>query len=164
MKRLYIAFPLCVAAFCASSGCLFVRHNTRVEREKESQAAVQFESEQAKRYFLGGVHEMQAHKQQSNLQVAAVPFVFWYSSTAEPSNNAVYNDQITACDTNGDNLITMQEATVYRAAVAEQIRKGDQPKITSESVGPAVDIDSPKQEKVAPGPPALFRFSSKSGE
>lgn len=125
MFRRFLALSIVVASVCSSSGCLFVRQSARIEREKESLLPVQFESEQARQYFLGGVHELQARKQISNLEMSAVPFLWFNVSHSTLSDNAIYNDQISACDTNGDGLIDMQEATAYRAVIAERVQAMD---------------------------------------
>ena len=94
----------------------------RIERDKEPLRPVQFESEQARQFFLGGVHDLQTHKQSSNVEASAVPFLWLNISDSTLSNNAIYNDQISACDTNGDGIISLQEAIVFRAIVAERVR------------------------------------------
>jgi hypothetical protein len=106
----------------SGSGCLFIRHATVPVREHEAVRPVQFESEQAKNVFEGGVTEMKAHKEETNAQVRAVPFLFWYSRVEVPSDNAVFNDQAQICDANGDNIITLEEAAAYRARIAEKAK------------------------------------------
>jgi hypothetical protein len=61
-----------------------------------------------------------SHKDNGNglSDVFAVPFVCWFSSTNVLSDNAMYNDAVKACDTNGDGLITLREATAYKARVS----------------------------------------------
>ena len=125
MKRCpSIRLALC-GALLLLSGCLFVQHSTRVVRENERQRQVRFESEQARNLFLAGVTEMQNHKQTSNVKVSAMPFLWWYSRGDVPSDNAIYNDQLRACDTSGDDLITVQEARGYRMMVAEKVKANE---------------------------------------
>jgi hypothetical protein len=59
----------------------------------------------------------------SNPKVVAVPFLLWYSSTDVVSENGIRNDQLAICDTNGDNVISLDEATIYAAKVDEQVAK-----------------------------------------
>lgn len=111
----------CVLLLSCTSGCLFVRHNTQVVREKEAVRPIQFESDQACNVFEAGVHELQSSKKPSDADVLAVPFLCLYSHSSVLSDNAIYNDQESACDTNGDNMITLQEALDYRARVTERM-------------------------------------------
>ena len=160
MNRHATILSLCAAAFCFNSGCLFVRQTTSVVREKENLRPVQFESEQARQYFEGGVHELQSHKQNFDQQVSAVPFLWLYSSNKELSDNAIYNDQISACDTNGDGVISMQEALEYRAKVAEQFRPAEKAKKDehdSSASKPAFTMQPSDK------PPALIDLSSPKG-
>lgn len=111
---------VCAVLLSISSGCLFVRHSTHVVRESEKPQAVQFESPQAQNMFDSGVAQAKQHKESSNPKVLAVPLVCWYSRADVLSDNAVYNDQILVCDTNGDRVITNQEAYAYSSRVAAQ--------------------------------------------
>ena len=120
MNRHFIAL-LAAALLCSTSGCLFVNHSTKVVRDKEPMQRVQFESEQAHQCFVAGVHDLQTRKQSYNFQVSAMPLLWWRSSANELSDNAIYNDQISVCDTNGDGVISTQEALTYRSIVAAQI-------------------------------------------
>jgi hypothetical protein len=120
MARRILVLALLGLLTCGSSGCLFMRHSTRVVREKEKKQAVRFESPRAEEYFLGGVHELQAHKQNGHPEVTAIPFLMVYSRVDELSDNAIYNDQISACDTDGDGVISMQESLAYRARIADR--------------------------------------------
>ncbi len=120
----------CAAILSACSGCLFVRHSTRVIRENEPQRPVRFESEQAQNLFEGPVAELKSQKTGSNPQVFFIPFLCWYSREDVLSDAAVYNDQIAACDTNGDQVISLEEAAAYRAVHdakirAEQAKQGE---------------------------------------
>ena len=96
MNRPATILSLCTAVLCFNSGCLFMRCNTCVVREKEKMRPVQFESERAQQFFVDGVHELQSHKQNSDVQVSAVPFLWLYATTKVMSDNAIYNDQISA--------------------------------------------------------------------
>ena len=94
----------------SSSGCLFVHHSTRVVRDKEQPRAVQFESEGARTMFEAGLADVKSHANgMENPQITAVPFLFWYSRSDKLSDTAMSNDQILACDTNGDGIISNRE-------------------------------------------------------
>ncbi|MCE5269447.1 MAG: hypothetical protein LLG00_16345 [Planctomycetaceae bacterium] len=125
-----LCMAICAFLACALSGCLFVRHSTHVVREKEPIHPVRFESEQAKTVFEAGVHQLQAHKETSGGGLVAVPFICWYSHVNELSDNAIYNDQESACDLNGDNLISLEEALAYRSRVEQRVAAIDKPKGT----------------------------------
>jgi hypothetical protein len=155
-----IGLSLCAALLCCSSGCLFVQHTTRVVRNKEPIHPAQFESERAQQFFVAGVHELQAHKKDFDVQVSAVPFLWWYSSTNELSDSAVYNDQISACDTNGDGIISMQEALAYRAIVAEQIRLAEKAKADQHDSPPTPGFTS--QRPPCDPPPALIHVATQT--
>jgi hypothetical protein len=117
--RLWSSF--CIALLCLCSGCLGVRHSTHVVRENEKPRPVQFESEQAKNLFDAGVNQMKAHKETTNVQVS-LSWLGWKSQGDVLSDNAVYNDELLACDTNGDGVIAVNEAFAYRGRVEEKMR------------------------------------------
>lgn len=163
MDRLVICLSLCATMLSFNTGCLFVRHSTKVVREKEKIQPARFESQQAEQYFLAGVHDLQTHKPNFDVQVSAVPLLWWYSRTSVLSDNAVYNDQLTACDLNADGVISASEAVAFRTGVAEQIAKTEKEKATANEsktasnmppVSASVSGDSPKP------PPALINVSS----
>ncbi len=105
-----------------------MHHSTNVVREHEKPQAVRFESEEARDEFEAGLAVVRAHKSGNGLShMFAVPFICWFSSEDVLSDNAVYNDEVKACDTNGDNLITLREATAYHARV-RAAREADEPK------------------------------------
>ncbi|MEN6449424.1 MAG: hypothetical protein ABFC96_02950 [Thermoguttaceae bacterium] len=139
---------------CALSGCLFVRHSTRIVREKEAVHPIRFESDQAKTVFEAGVHQLQAHKETFGGDVLAVPFVCWRSHVNELSDNAVYNDQESACDLNGDGFISLEEALAYRAKVEDQVTAMNQAKAadaTGDSKGSTPVARRPNDLKPPPG-------------
>jgi hypothetical protein len=149
--------PVVLAACC--SGCLFVRHTTHQVREKESLRTVQFESADAQGVFQAGVNELKAHKDQSDPEIVAIPFVIWYSSVNELSDNAIYNDQISICDLNSDNYITLDEAQAFRAKVAERLAsrektKGDGPKDGS----PPAEVSVADRSAGNTPPPGLIHY------
>jgi hypothetical protein len=154
MKRLTI-LSLCAASLCCVTGCLFVRHSTSMVRDKEPLLPIRFESDRAKQYFLSGVHDLQSHKEGSDIQICAVPFLWWYSSASELSDNAIYNDQISVCDSNGDGLITTDEAMAFRAKVTEQLAVQK-----AKKQEPISSADS--HAKQAETPPALIDLSPKA--
>ena len=140
---------VCAVLLCCSSGCLFVRHNTRVVREKEALRPIRFESDQARSVYEAGVHELQAHKDTSGGDVFAIPFLCWSSHVDQLSDNAIYNDQQSACDTNGDNMITLEEALAYRVKVTERMATAGNNKPSH--------ADTSKHDKASDGSESLVR-------
>ena len=120
MNRSVLLRASFAAILCVCSGCLFgVRHSTQTVREKEPLRQVRFESEQAKNLFDAAVSELKAHKETTNLQLS-FSILGWRSQGDVLWDNAVFNNAVLACDTNGDNLITVQEAYVYRTRVERE--------------------------------------------
>ncbi len=115
MRRAFSAIFVLALALGPCSGCLFVRHSTRVVRKDEPARQIEFESPQAQNLFEGGVTQLKPHQGKANPQVVAVPLLFWYSRTDVLGDGAFYNDQILGCDTDGDGLITLAEAEAFRA-------------------------------------------------
>jgi hypothetical protein len=154
---------LCAALLCHGSGCLLVRHSTRVVRDNEPIRSMAFESEQAKRVFEAGVHEMQAHRTGYGGDVFALPFICWVSHSNELSDNAIYNDQMAACDANGDNCITLQEAANYRSRVDERIAQMEKAKAAEAKTASTLpEPPKPTEPPDKSAPPALIHVSSRS--
>jgi hypothetical protein len=162
MKRHFVAL-LGVALLSSTSGCLFVNHSTKVVRDKEPMQRVAFESPQAQQAFAAGVHDLQAHKQAYNFQVSAMPILWWKSTANELSDNAIYNDQVSVCDTNGDGMISTQEALTYRSVVTAQIAEREKNKLNDTQAPRAVTASSSPQPPQTT-PPGLIRTANRVGE
>jgi len=120
----WLSIACMAAVLLFGSGCLITHHSTNIVRKNEKPRAVVFESPQAKNIFDGKVVEVRANQNSlNNPHVVAVPFLLWWSSTDVVSDTGIYNDQVAICDTNGDGVITLDEATIYAARVDEQIAK-----------------------------------------
>jgi hypothetical protein len=165
MYRRVVAL-LSMAFLCCMPGCLFVNHSTKVVRDKEPMQRVAFESEQARQAFVAGVHDLQTRKQSYNFQVSAVPLLWWRSSANELSDNAIYNDQISVCDTNGDGVISTQEGITYRSVVAAQIHEVDQHRNqeSHQASATVTNIGPPTRPQPAPTPPGLIRTATKASD
>lgn len=101
-------------------GCLITHHSTRIVREKEPRREVQFESAQVRQAFEARVADLKdkgdkPHKQRT----LAVPFLLLWSREEVLADNAWYNDQLAACDTDGNARITLDEAWVYNPRFRE---------------------------------------------
>ena len=148
MKRSpWLSIVCCTALIAFSSGCLFTRVTTNVVRKNEKPRAVAFESPQAKNIFDGKLAEAKANlpSNNSNPKVVAVPFLLLWASTDVVSDNAIRNDQLTICDTNGDGVITLDEATMYAAKVDEKIAKQNVEKAKN-------NVQITNGQPAAPGP------------
>lgn len=148
MRRLpWISLCLAALLWATASGCLFVRHSTHIVRERETPRAAQFESEAARTQFEAGLADVKAHANSlENPQVVAVPFLFWYSRTDKLSETAVFNDQLLACDTNGDGFITAQEAAAYRDTAKARAAAMDAQQDTSD-----ISVAQQPKANVPPG-------------
>lgn len=155
---------LSMAFLCCMPGCLFVNHSTKVVRDKEPLQRVAFESEQAQQAFVAGVHDLQTRKQNYNFQVSAVPLLWWRSTANELSDNAIYNDQVSVCDTNGDGIISTQEGLTYRSIVTAQIREADQHKFIESHPESTTATKAVPPGVSQPTPPGLVRTATKSSD
>jgi hypothetical protein len=163
MKRHLVAL-LGVALLSSTSGCLFVNHSTKVVRDKEPMHRVAFESPQAQQAFVAGVHDLQSHKQAYNFQVSAMPVLWWKSTANELSDNAIYNDQISVCDTDADGMISTQEAVTYRSVVTAQIAEREKNKLNESHVdSPTITTNSPPRAPQTT-PPGLIRTANRVSE
>jgi hypothetical protein len=125
---------VCAAFLAFAPGCLIMRHSTNVIRKNEKPRIVKFESAQAKNVFDGKLAQAKSNKNNANPSVIAVPFLFCFSSTEIVSDNGIYNDQISICDTNGDDLITLEEATIYAAQAESHVATGEIQTLSSRPV------------------------------
>ncbi len=105
-----MAFLICLPGL---AGCLFVRHHTKIDREKEMQQQVVFENVQAQRVFESRAANPVARAVDGKTNVVAVPFLLWSSTHRMKSEAAYYNDQIRVCDKDGDRQISEAEALSY---------------------------------------------------
>ena len=121
----WLSIVCCTALLAFSSGCLIhPAHDERGAEEREAAGGgVRIAAGEKHLRRQGGRSQNQSESEFSNPQVVAVPFLLWWSSTDVVSDNGIYNDQLAICDTNGDGVITLDEATIYAAKVDEQIAK-----------------------------------------
>jgi hypothetical protein len=98
-------------------GCMSLTHYERTEilRGAEPRQTVAFESPQTAERFARAVHRRWREAEASPLKTesAGVLFLCCYSKTTSLGENAFYNDQVRACDLNGDGLITEGEVSFY---------------------------------------------------
>ena len=78
----------------------------------------------------------------------------------ELSDNAIYNDQISVCDSNGDSLVSTQEAVAYRSIVVAQISEAEKNKLPHIAPRVGHDRSGPQPapavpQTTPPGPDSL---------
>ncbi|MDA7978661.1 MAG: hypothetical protein MPJ50_07820 [Pirellulales bacterium] len=105
---------LALALLIPSSGCLLTHASERVIRADEQLYEVGFQSPLAEETFLACVAHPDASEAGKSDSFLGIPFLLALARSERLSNNAIHNDQIILCDTNGDGLITNLEALRYR--------------------------------------------------
>jgi hypothetical protein len=115
-----VLLPL-VGLACFLNGCLFVHSNTHILREHEKIRVVQFETDQARYAYESGVNELVAHQKPISGGATCIPFICLISNETKLSDSAIYNDQEPVCDTNGDGVISQEEALAYRNRITQQL-------------------------------------------
>jgi len=110
MKRRHVLFALLMPAL---AGCMTLYHKRDVARAGEERLSVNFESEAAATWFQSRLALRNRDREASKQTLFAVPFVTLYHRETVLADNAFFNDQVRACDTNGDGKITEAEARVY---------------------------------------------------
>ncbi len=103
--------PLALLASCP--GCLITRHSTNVIRQDEPRREVAFESPTAQQAFSAKAFDSEAREGAARSKVVAIPFLLWWSKMDVLSEGAYYNDQVAACDTDGNGMVSVQEALAY---------------------------------------------------
>lgn len=123
------------------SGCLVTHVNRSVVRDKEPRREMQFESPFAQRTFNQLAFNEKRRDATASVRMVAIPFLTMHVHSATPSENAFYNDQIAACDTDGDGLITDSEAISFHERVgATDAVDAETGEAAAVAVGKAVDL------------------------
>jgi len=102
---------------CAALGCQ-INNKTREIRGEEQMLAVTFENERAKELFMKAAKTTYGDVQ--NVKRIGVPGLSVYSRGETVAWNANCNDHIRKMDTDGDLVITEQEAAVYYESLPSQ--------------------------------------------
>lgn len=102
---------------------------------------MQFESPFAQRTFNQLAFNEKRRDATASVRMVAIPFLTMHVHSATPSENAFYNDQIAACDTDGDGLITDSEAISFHERVgATDAVDAETGEAAAVAVGKAVDL------------------------
>lgn len=130
-----------LALMSSQTGCLVTHVNRSIVRDKEPRREMQFETPFAQRTFNQLAFNEKRRNASSSTRMVAIPFLTMHVHSATPSENAFYNDQIAACDTDSDGWITDSEAISYHERIghteALDSEKNDGTLITA---GKAVDL------------------------
>ena len=104
-----------LAVLLLNSGCLFIHHKTEVMRKDEPKVIVAFESDKASCMFHAKYHRILENREEMGLKADAViiPFITSISKISVLSSNALYNDAVKVCDSDGDHVITEAEAEMF---------------------------------------------------
>lgn len=112
-----------LALLVACPGCLVTHHSRHIVREEEPRREVEFESLQVRQAFEARLADLKDKGDKPRKErILAIPFLLAWSREEVLSDNAWYNDQLAACDTNGDNRIALDEAWVYNPRFREGMK------------------------------------------
>lgn len=114
MRSSAVLLAVCAALPCC--GCLYIHTCHEVAREQEPKRVVAFQSESASRLFCAVVERQKKAFREGQVEEFIVPFITYINKTRTISEAGFYNDQVAACDTNGDGVITDAEAIAYDRA------------------------------------------------
>jgi hypothetical protein len=110
--RVFLVFAL----LQLNMACLHYERTDTVRREENPQA-ISFESEAAERLFADALEK----KKVSNLDISSanitVPLIFYWSKSVRLSEAAFFNDQVKACDVDGNGLLSDTEVAEYHKNV-----------------------------------------------
>ena len=115
---------LALTLLCPFAGCLFTHASERVLRPEEQLYEVSFQTPLAEEMFMTCVAHPDADSGKSGSFVG-IPFLLAWARSERLSKNAIHNDQIVLCDTNGDGLITDLEALRYRDRYYPGVEPGE---------------------------------------
>lgn len=110
--RRWIAALACMQA-AACSGCLVVQNREEILRKSEERRPVRFQSGFAQRTFQQKAVSKETRDGASETNTVSVPLLFVYRKKVAPSDAALFNDQLAACDVDADGFISDDEAMAY---------------------------------------------------
>jgi hypothetical protein len=117
MRRPFVRLLLLWAALPSCGGCLVMYTGEEAIRPAEPKRQVLFESPAAARTFAETVQPRLCNRE-SYARRIEVPILASVEVKQKLSEAAFYNDELAACDTNGDGFITEAEAEAYRRRCA----------------------------------------------
>jgi len=112
----FVPLPLVLLLFC---GCRINQKSTEI-RTEEQMLNVSFENQRAEDLFDTII--LQTEREDKLIARVGVPLVSIHSRYERVAFNAHCNDHITKMDTNGDLLITEQEAEAYYKSIIHLIK------------------------------------------
>jgi hypothetical protein len=125
MRRL----AFCCALLPACAGCLLVYTKEETLRKDESRRPVTFESDTGARLFAAAVEKQLAKPREVGSQNLVIPFLTYITVSSKLSEAAAFNDEMTACDTDHNGVISDGEAVAFHKMI-----NGDSPLLEGEKV------------------------------
>lgn len=110
--RRWIAALACLQA-AACSGCLLVQNREEILRKSEERRPVRFQSGFAQRTFQQKAVSKETRDGATETHAVSVPLLFLYRKKTAPSDAALFNDQLAACDLDADGFVSDDEAMAY---------------------------------------------------
>jgi hypothetical protein len=97
------------------TGCISTE---KVEYRDTERSKVQFENDTAGRHFYEAYAKLQSHHDRTESKTHVyLPIIFDHKHRIVEGDNAVFNDAVKRCDTNGDSTITENEARIFSESV-----------------------------------------------
>ena len=117
MNKPYVrvtAFALACILAAGAGGCLINAEGERIVREKEPRRTIDFESETGLERFQQAVQQRGSWSSRYQGESSfGIPFIIGIEQRRVISENAFYNDQVTAADVNGDGTLSDAEVRGY---------------------------------------------------
>jgi hypothetical protein len=105
-----IALPIVLVVLLGMcAGCI---STDRTEYRDESRLNVEFENDTAGRLFYETLSQNHYSRSESNTEVS-LPIIFEHKHRVVEGESIAFNQAVRRCDTNGDGLITEQEARIF---------------------------------------------------
>ncbi len=108
--RLLPLSAICLGILLA--GCT-IYQSTEIARPSEERLKVKFENETASRLFNSMLSDRMILRKNNVAHNVSLAGITFYRDEQKLSDNAFWNDEVRRCDTDGDLLITEQEARTY---------------------------------------------------
>jgi hypothetical protein len=118
MNKTIVILALTLVCSLALSGC--ITHKSTVVRDVP-RAKVEFENDTAARIFYEALSKMpESRRQTESTTDIRIPVVFENERHVVTGPNAAFNAAVAECDSNHDGKITVQEAKIFAARVAQE--------------------------------------------
>jgi hypothetical protein len=154
MRRPAVPLVVLCGLLPACGGCLFVYSREDTVRLNEPKRAVQFQSETAARLFAAASDQRLRGSHEVRTESLTIPFLASISRNSKLSEASLYNDEVAACDADGDGVITDAEASAYHRAFgpAPEPSPGPDDKVLVQTGSISVDYSTGPYEVFYPQP------------